>query len=53
MSNVPKATIIVATIEGLAIGQCTTHFTREPSATVKELFEVMRQYSRSDDDFKR
>ena len=48
-----EATIIAATIEGLAIGQCTAHFIRKPPATMKELFEVMRQYARSDDDFKR
>ena len=52
VSNVSEATIIAATIEGLAIGQCATHFAREPLGTVKELFKVMRQYARSDDDFK-
>lgn len=50
--NVPEATVIAATIEGLAIGQCTTHFIWEPPVTVKELFEVMRQNARSYDDFK-
>ena len=40
--NVSEATIIAATIEGLAIGHCTAHFVRELPATVKELFEVMR-----------
>ena len=53
MPNVPEATVIAATIEGLAIGQCAGHFAREPPATMKELFEVMRQYARLDDDFKR
>ena len=48
----PVATIIAPTIQGLAIGQCAAHFIRKPPATMKELFEVMRQYARSDDDFK-
>jgi DNA-binding GntR family transcriptional regulator len=51
--NVLEATIIAAAIEGLAIRQCAAHFAREPLTTMKELFEVMRQYARSDDDFKR
>jgi hypothetical protein len=50
--NVPEATVIAVAIEGLAIGQCAVHFTREPLTTLKELFEVMRQYARSDDYFK-
>lgn len=50
--NVPEATVIATAIEGLAIGQCAAHFAREPPSTMKELFEVMRQYPRSDDDFK-
>ena len=53
MPNVLEATIIAAAIEGLAIGECAAHFTRELPATVKELFKVMRQYARSNDDFKR
>jgi hypothetical protein len=51
--NVPEATVIAATIEGLAIGQCASHLSREPPATVKELFEVMREYARSEDDLRR
>jgi hypothetical protein len=51
--NVPEATVIATTIEGLAIGQCAAHFAREPSTTVKELFETTRRYARSDDDCKR
>ena len=50
--NVPEATIIAATIEGLAIGQCAAKLSRKPPATVKELFEIMGHYARSDDDFK-
>ena len=48
----PKATVIATTIEGLAVGQCATKLSRKPPATVKELFEIMGQYARSDDDFK-
>jgi len=51
--NLPEATIIAAAIEGLAISQCIAHFARELPTTMKELFKVMRQYARSDDDFKR
>jgi len=50
---VPKATIIAAAIEGLIVGQYATKLSRKPPATVKELFEIMGQYARSDDDFKR
>ena len=50
--NVLEATVIAVAIEGLEIGQCAAHFTREPPATMKELFKVTRQYARSDDDFK-
>jgi hypothetical protein len=51
--NVPEATVITAAIEGLARGQCASHLSREQPATVKELFEVMRKYARSEDDLKR
>jgi hypothetical protein len=51
--NVLDANVIAVAIEVLAIGQCVAHFAREPPHTVKELFEVMSQYARSDDDFKR
>jgi hypothetical protein len=45
--NAPEETVITAALEGLAIGQCAAHFTRNYSTTVKELFEIMRQYARS------
>jgi hypothetical protein len=45
--------MITAAIEGLAIGQCAAHFARNYPTSVKELFEVMRQYARSDDDLKK
>jgi hypothetical protein len=51
--NVPEATVITAAIEGLAIGQCASHLSREQPATVKELFKVMRKYAWSEDDLKR
>ena len=53
MSNAPKETIIAVVVEGLAIGQCVAHFARNYPTTVKELFEIMRQYARLDDDLKR
>ena len=53
MPNVPKATVIATAIEGLAIGQCAAKLSRKPPAIVKELFEIMGQYAKSDDDFKR
>jgi len=49
----PEETIIVAAIEGLAIGQCAAHFTRNYTTSVSELFEVMRQYVRSNDNLKK
>jgi hypothetical protein len=51
--NVPEATVIAAAIDGLAIGQCASFLSREPPTTVKELFEVMRRYARSDENYKR
>ena len=39
--NVLEETVIAAAIEGLAIGQCATHFTKNQSRIIKELFEVM------------
>lgn len=53
MPNVPEATVIAAAIEGLAIGQCATHFATNQPQSVKELFEVMGQCARSDDDLKK
>ena len=51
--NAPEEMVIVATMEGLAIGQCAAHFARNYPTSVRELFEVMRQYERSDDDLKK
>lgn len=51
--NVLEATVIAAAIDGLAIGQCASFLSREPLSTVKELFEIMRRYARSDKDYKR
>ena len=51
--NTPDETVIVAVMEGLAIGQCVAHFARNYPTSVSELFEVMRQYARSDDDLKK
>ena len=49
----PEETVIAAVMEGLAIGQCAAHFTRNYPTSVRELFEVMRQYARSYDDLKK
>ena len=49
----PKEMVIAAAIEGLAIGQSIAHFARNYRATVKELFEIMRQYARSNDNLKK
>ena len=51
--NTPKEAVIAAAVKGLAIGQCAVHFARNYPTTVKELFEIMRQYVRSDDDLKK
>ena len=51
--NAPEEMVIAAVVEGLAIGQCAAHFTRNYLTSVRELFEVMRQYARSDDDLKK
>ena len=48
--NVLEETVIAAAVEGLVIGQCAAHFARNYPTSVWELFEVMRQYARSDDD---
>ena len=51
--NALEETMIAAAIKRLAIGQCVVHFTRNYPTTVKDLFEIMRQYARSDDDLKK
>ena len=51
--NAPEETVIAATVEGLAIGQCAAHFVRNYPTSIRELFKVMRQYTRSDDDLKK
>jgi hypothetical protein len=51
--NAPEEIVIATAVEGLAIGQCVAHFARNYPTSVKELFEVMRQYARSDDDLKK
>ena len=53
MPNAPEETVIAVAVEGLAIGQCAAHFARNYPTSVRELFEVMRQYERSDDDLKK
>jgi hypothetical protein len=51
--NAPEETVISTAVEGLAIGQCVAHFARNYPTSVRELFEVMRQYARSDYDLKK
>lgn len=51
--NAPEETVITAVLEGLAIGQGTAHFARNYPIPVRELFEVMRQYARSEGDLKK
>ena len=53
MLNAPEETVIATAVEGLAIGQCTAHFPKNYPTSIRELFEVMRQYARSDDDLKK
>jgi hypothetical protein len=50
--NISEATIIAAAIEGLAVGQCVAKISRKPPIIVKEMFKIMGQYAKSDDDFK-
>jgi hypothetical protein len=51
--NASKEMVIAAAVEGLAIGQCVAHFAKIYPTTIKELFEIMRQYARSDDNLKK
>jgi len=51
--NALEETVIAAAVEGLAIGQCAAHFTRNYPTSIRELFKVVRQYARSDDDLKK
>jgi hypothetical protein len=41
--NVLDDVVIIATIKGLRVGQCASHFAREPPSTVSELYEVMQK----------
>ena len=51
--NASEETVIAAAVEVLVISQCTSHFARNYPTSVRELFEVMRQYARLDDDLKK
>ena len=51
--NALEETVVAAALEGLAMGQCAAHFTRNYPTSVWELFEVMRQHARLDDDLKK
>jgi len=51
--NALEEIVIAAAVEGLAIGQCAAHFAKNYLTTIKELFEIMRQYARLDDDLKK
>jgi hypothetical protein len=53
VTNALEEMVIATIVEGLSIGQCTAHFTRNYPTTVNELFEIMRQYARLDDDLKK
>ena len=48
-----EETVIAIAVDGLAIGQCVAHFARNYPTSVRELFKVMRQYARLDDDPKK
>ena len=49
----PEEMVIAAAMEALAILWCAAHFSRNYPISIRELFEVMRQYTRSDDDLKK
>lgn len=51
--NVPDEMIIAVAIEGLKLGPCAEKLTREVPVTVKELFDEMRKFARSEDDLQR
>jgi len=51
--NVPDNVVIIAAIKGLRMGQCASHFAREPPNTVLELYEVMQKFCKSDDDHRK
>ena len=48
-----EETVIAIAVDGLAIGQCVAHFARNYPTSVRELFKLMRQYARSDDNLKK
>ena len=52
-SNVLEAIVIAAAIKGLAIGQCTSHFTRTPLQSISEVFKVMNEYAKSNANYRR
>lgn len=49
----PDDVVIIAAIKGLRMGQCASHFAREPPSTVSELYEVMQKFCKSDDDHRK
>jgi hypothetical protein len=46
--NVADLTIIVATIRALHLGSCGEYLDRCKPCTVKELFDIMHEYCKSD-----
>lgn len=55
-AQVPSASddvVIAAAIEGLAIGPCASQLTRQEPSTVRELFEEIRKFAKSEDDLHR
>jgi hypothetical protein len=51
--NIPDEVVIIATIKGLRVGQCAYHLAREKLSTVAELYEVIQNYCKSDDDYRK
>ena len=45
--------VIIAAIKGFQVGQCASHLAREKPSTVAELYEVIKKYYKSDDDYRK
>jgi hypothetical protein len=51
--NVPDDVVIIEAIKGLRVGQCTSHFGREPPNTVLERYKVMQKFCKSNTDHRK
>lgn len=51
--NVSDEVVILAAIEGMAIGQCASNLDRKEPKTLKELYEQIKKFTKAEEGLKR